>query len=429
MSTSGSIRAVWMRCHRFLNWETAVGLAGVVALLLWCAVWASSIQHHRLRGGQWTWFPGFQYLGVDFLSCYQAARHWLDGGNPYREPFGDPLDRPVCYPPVILPLYAWTYWFRPYRAIVLGIAGLASLAGMGAWVSWRTRQRLGLQRVPLAFALASVLCSTPVLFALERGNWDLLVLPCLIFSAWALQRRSPGADIAMGLVLALAAWIKLYPGLLVLALVIFRRPRSLISFAVASLVIGVFCLRDLPQVYENIKLVTAVNTPAGINVASHSLSNSWQYFWIDTRFAALARIPGTLVAVLFVTSLLAWVGHGVYRCPQGTRLAYPFLLLLATTATLLPWAANDYNFFYLPLAALAVWDRRDPVAVHVLMGFLLLWWQPILLPIGPSLVFVFKLCGVGATSVSLVARARELSAAARNAETPQPLVSALQQAA
>ena len=63
------------------------------------------------------------------------------------------------------------------------------------------------------------------------------------------------------------------------------------------------------------------------------------------------------------------------------------------------------------------------------MGFLLLWWQPILLPIGPSLVFVFKLCGVGATSVSLVARARELSAAARNAETPQPLVSALQQAA
>src|SRR5438105_7977423 len=245
MSTSGRILATWTRCRRFLNWETALGVAGALALVLWCAVWASSIQHHRLRGGQWTWFPGFQYLGVDFLSGYQAARHWLDGGDPYREPFGDPLDRPVCYPRVILPFFAWTHWLRPYRATVLGIAALALLAGLGAWVSWRTRQRLGLQRVPRSFVLAAVLCSTPVLFALERGNWDLLVLPCLIVSAWALERRSRQADIAMGIVLALAAWIKIYPGLLVLALVIFRRPRSFISFAVACLVIGVFCVSDL----------------------------------------------------------------------------------------------------------------------------------------------------------------------------------------
>src|SRR5438067_1318555 len=161
MSTSGRILATWTRCRRFLNWETALGVAGAAALVLWCAVWASSIQHHRLRGGQWTWFPGFQYLGVDFLSGYQAARHWLDGGDPYREPFGDPLDRPVCYPRVILPFFAWTHWLRPYRATVLGIAALALLAGLGAWVSWRTRQRLGLQRVPRSFVLAAVLCSTP----------------------------------------------------------------------------------------------------------------------------------------------------------------------------------------------------------------------------------------------------------------------------
>jgi hypothetical protein len=61
---------------------------------------------------------------------------------------------------------------------------------------------------------------------------------------------------------------------------------------------------------------------------------------------------------------------------------------------------------FLPLAALAVWDRRDPVGVHVLMAYMLLWWQPYRLPIGPKLLLLTKLLALVAVGVSLVARAR-----------------------
>ena len=66
---------------------------------------------------------------------------------------------------------------------------------------------------------------------------------------------------------------------------------------------------------------------------------------------------------------------------------------------------------------MAVWDRRDRVIVHLLMALLLLWWQPIQLPIGATLVFTFKLAGLAAVGTSLVARVREQGVAATGQET------------
>ena len=43
------------------------------------------------------------------------------------------------------------------------------------------------------------------------------------------------------------------------------------------------------------------------------------------------------------------------------------------------------------------------------MAFALLTWQPLLLSIGPRLLFLFKLCGAAAIGLSLVTRARELA--------------------
>ena len=61
--------------------------------------------------------------------------------------------------------------------------------------------------------------------------------------------------------------------------------------------------------------------------------------------------------------------------------------------TFLPPVSNDYNLFFLPVAALAVWDRRDPVVVHMLMGLLALWWQPLGLPLDGKLLLVIKVLG------------------------------------
>ena len=99
----------------------------------------------------------------------------------------------------------------------------------------------------------------------------------------------------------------------------------------------------------------------------------------------------------------------MWRCSVRDQILYPYFTWLMAAATFFPPVSNDYNLFYLPLAALAVWDRRDAVVVHLLLALLLLWWQPLLLPIGAGLLMFFKLAGVAGVGLSLLARVRELS--------------------
>jgi hypothetical protein len=124
---------------------------------------------------------------------------------------------------------------------------------------------------------------------------------------------------------------------------------------------------------------------------------------------------------VFVLGLALAVSYRVARCPNPSAVLYPYLLWLAALATFAPRIANDYNFYYLPLAALAVWDRRDPLAVHVGMGLLLLWWQPIALPIGGREMFACKMLGFVAVTVSLGRRITEQrQATVRPQATRQP---------
>src|SRR5437660_9044060 len=67
---------------------------GVAMLLVWGAAWTVSLERNRLVGVKYIRFPIFHFIGVDFLNAYHAANHWFQGGNPYSEPFHDPLNRP-----------------------------------------------------------------------------------------------------------------------------------------------------------------------------------------------------------------------------------------------------------------------------------------------------------------------------------------------
>ncbi len=81
------------------------------------------------------------------------------------------------------------------------------------------------------------------------------------------------------------------------------------------------------------------------------------------------------------------------------------MLWVVALATFFPPVSNDYNFCVMPLVVLAVWDRRDPLLVHVAMALLLVWWQPLALMIGGRTLLVFKLLGLAAAGVSLAERA------------------------
>src|SRR5262249_47470286 len=157
--------------------------------------------------------------------------------------------------------------------------------------------------VPLPFLLGAFLCSTPVLYALERGNCDLLILLPIAGAAWALRRRSLPRDLLAGGCLALAAWIKLYPGLLVLSLPALRRWRALVCCVAAAALIGLPGLADMPALSANLQAAALVSGPPEPYHPCHALSSCWEYLWSGTPLAFVGRIPGPLAAGTLVLGL------------------------------------------------------------------------------------------------------------------------------
>ena len=381
---------------------------GVVLLGAWAAWWLASLAHGRLLGGSSTWIPAHDVLGIDLLGPYHAARHWLGGGNPYREPFGDPLGRPHIYPPAAYWLFAWAGVVPERLAHPLWATVLTALAVAATRACLRTRQALGLADVPPALAVALVLWSTPLLFALERGNCDLVAVALILAGASALRRRTPSGDILAGVCLALAAWLKVYPGLLVVALLVLRRWRAAASFVVAA---GLVAVADLPGLADWLANIRAYAGGYDIAVvpSAHSLSTYWRRLW-PRELAILSAVPGPVAACLVLLPPAVGVCLRVPRGAEGDVLLVPLFLWLTALATFLPALSNDYNLVVLPLVALAVWDRGDRLTAHALLAPLLTWWQPFALPyLAPKFLFAAKLAGLAGVAVCLAARARALS--------------------
>jgi Glycosyltransferase family 87 len=382
---------------------TVLGVLLLAACAWW---WKATLHRNQWPGGQRSWVPPAHILSVDFLSNYQAAPFWVNGGNPYREDFGDPLKRPYTYSPICLVLFSWCSFFKVRQAVLVWTVALAVMAAAAAFVCWRHRQKLDLWSLPLPFLLATVLCSTPVLFEMERGNCDLVVLMLLACAAWALAKEGLVGDILAGTCAAAATWMKIYPGLLGLGLLVIRRPRALACLLAAYLAIGAADYKDTLQSIASIRAyVRDYDIP--VHASAHPFGTYWKHLWEGSRLAFLNKLPGTVAATATLLPVVLWVSMHVHRCRNRRFVLFPYFAWLTAVATFLPPVSNDYNLFFLPIAALAVWDRRDPVLVHVLMAMLLLWWQPVRLPIGETLVFVFKLFGVIAVGMSLTQRCQE----------------------
>ena len=108
------------------------------------------------------------------------------------------------------------------------------------------------------------------------------------------------------------------------------------------------------------------------------------------------------------------IARRVARSVDPAPLVFPLFLWLTAAATFgMPYAI-DYNLIPLCLAAVAVWDRRDGLAVNASMAALLVWWQPVALPVDGRLLFLVKLAALYAVGASLARRAGERSGTAAN---------------
>jgi Glycosyltransferase family 87 len=377
-------------------------------LLVWLAWWFANLVADHFVGGSKTWIPRYHFLAVDFLHNYHAVQAWWNGGNPYLEPFNptDPSDRYV-YPPLALRVFSWCAALPPQLATAVWIIVLGGIASLAALHCWGERGELGLWRARLPAFVASFLWSTPVLFAMERGNYDLLVLGLVLAAGAFLSRRY---DILAGVCLAVAAWLKVYPALAGLTLVVLWRPRAILAALAAGLIIVLLDIPGTADFLYSLRVIMPLHVPTTHGVmheTMHTITGCWGLLWAHTPLDWLAVIPGQAAWAVLMLPPVAWVSYRLARCATPEKLLVPYLLWVTAVATFLPSVSNDYNLVFLPLAGLTVWDRRDPVLAHVLLALMVVWWQPFLLPVGPRLLFVCKLAGVYGVAVCLVGRLTE----------------------
>jgi len=392
-----------------------LGLVGFALLGIWAYWWAVTCKQMQMVGVRELWIPAWSYIGLDFLHNYCAVPYWLEGGNVYLDQFGDPIGREYAYPPIMLPLFAWVLMMGAQSATLTWTAASAAVFAVAAWAGWRVRRTLGLFNLPLPFVVGVVLLSTPVMFHLERGNCDVIVLLMLLAAVALLRRRASWpADLACAACLAIATWTKVYPVILLPGLLALRRPRPFVLGGLFCAAIGLAMWDPTMDWINRSKDIVRHHPMSGAHHA-HSISGSWRFIWFQYDVAFLRAIPGLVGASIILLPLTLWTSWHVYRCPERMRLAYPYLLWLCAAGTFWFPVSMDYKLFFLPLVVVAVWDVKDRLLVQAFVAVMLLWWQPFAMPIPPWPLLLFKLLGLVGVMISLVARARELTNSSCNA--------------
>jgi hypothetical protein len=236
------------------------------------------------------------------------------------------------------------------------------------------------------------------------------------------------ADIILGFCTALAAWVKIYPGLLVFALWGLRRPRATLMGIVWMVVIPLLLWPGTKAFIHNTRtaqhdrsaplsdvvawlsrpVLEQTNAAEFVEPYAHSVTTYWPSLVDGTP---LMSIPGMLGAAVLLFPAGVWLGRRLYRSPRMEAMAYPFLLWVATVATFYMPYSFDYNLIYFPILVLAVWSRRDPVIVHLLLGAgIVAWWQPLALGLNGVPTMYLKLISLLAVTVSLSCRLNEVAA-------------------
>src|SRR5205823_1497704 len=107
---------------------------------------------------------------------------------------------------------------------------------VGTLVALRARRAIGAAPIPATIGLAAVLFTFPVIFAVERANFDVIVVVAILAALRLANGRNPRREILAGCVLAIAPWVKLYPGLMAAGLIATRRGRMLVGFGIGGIV-------------------------------------------------------------------------------------------------------------------------------------------------------------------------------------------------
>jgi hypothetical protein len=234
--------------------------------------------------------PGF----ADTRTVTNSIDCVLGGQDPYTVRSFDHWDRVYNYPPIWLGL---RYLGVTGRSTNLMAAMMAAMFVVALLALFNVKNWAGAILVFLA------LISRPILFAIERGNTDLVVFSLLVFGFFLVERqRDEIKRFCEAILIVILVILKLFP---IATVVIFiRNRRGLItSLSVAALSVAAFLItsgRRAPMILRNtpkMRYFSYGAYPALAGIVS-PISQTWEKF-IDHHHG-IGSIAAVLVACLSV---------------------------------------------------------------------------------------------------------------------------------
>jgi hypothetical protein len=292
-----------------------------------------------VAGIHWGQTPFFDvYNPMSWLDCARAGLD-ITVVNPCDEVFGTTL--------VYSPAFMWltpTGLGRP-DTVAVGLA--MNLAFIASLVLLPGGRGLG-----DAAAMAALMFSNTVLFAMYQANIDLLLFTLVVTACAVLPGRVPARALGYGLIMV-AFLLKLYP---IAAFAVVARERLATMLAIAAGVMvaaGLFALTHIEALRAVSRAIPAGNPLHMFGLAStrHGLSSMLPQLALPG--AAIAAI---LAVLLLLAALVAWrvaasrpIGAALDRLPEHHR-----LLLLAGGAVLVFCFLSGESYRYRGVFLLAV---------------------------------------------------------------------------
>jgi Glycosyltransferase family 87 len=347
----------------------------LVALIVLVGTFAS-IAYHYVMGA----YLGFGHPYSSFL--FKPRDHFMDYFNVYRhaQQFKPGVSTNMVYSPLL-------HFIMTVLTVVPAWVGFAAMvAAFVATLSallWKWTMRLiGSPIVRAMYVAALGLLAYPVLFALDRGNLEMLVFLMLAaFFYLYYWRRSPYAWVPLSLAVA----AKYYWITLVVLLLLDRRMRQAVACVVgavavtvaSTIMIGLLSGRGVIGVFGDLSTTLATHvskTTSGLGVAAYSHS-LWVWGlcivdWTDTYLYMTAALRVYLLGAAVIMLLV------IRRLLRGDFADWQKATALVACTLVLPYESVDYNLIQLllPLSLFAsAWHAgRKAWLSAVLFGLLLI---------------------------------------------------------
>ncbi len=398
-----------------LDRRRLASILAFIALALWGYWWITWIRQGYVDGKD-MWFTAWEFLGLDFRHNDLAVKHLFRGGNPFTEPFGHPISERYGVHPLTLVLFSWCGLMSTDAAYVVWVSVIAGVLAWGAALVNTHRRTMALRPCPVLVPQALILCSMPGIFAMERGNWDVLPLAAVLLISVAARRRTIWADVAIAVCAACATWLKYYPAVLVPVLIVAARYRAAWMSVLAAILLGLVALPAAIGAIDNSLEIASTDDVKYAYLVGHSLTSHWRPWFRHFGFHRVASIQGISGAAVVLFPLAAWVSFRVFQSARRESLLLPMMLWSIQAATFWFPMSYDYKIFFLLLALLTVWSKHDGVmGIAILIGTAV-WAWPFLTTDHIPLVLFLKLSTLFGVAWMLVRRARE-NDAPRNEST------------